>query len=333
MGVKRVRFRVLGIIIFCLAVGVVLVQTAKPVFALEDSGESQISVDVSQKLWIDITPESMSWTNSVDPGSLPDCDVGGSCIGASLGTGASHSVYAIEIENIGSVNITHIWLNNTMPTSNPFASGKASSYDPANFLAVSFQNDTNYHFVNRKEYAMPRKPVYLQVPASVDGDKTGRLRSANNERYWALIPGDGTACNSSGTEFFVTTGEVHNETNTGDIDLSDETSESINPCSQDGSLGCGNVTTNINGEAQDYALVVENDCSAVTFVRYNADMATLHGAGNMLSDDGYLHNSASGDGPFTPGNYTPMFVESRIPYGTAQGSLATGYLTVLADNT
>ena len=98
--------------IVLLIVGLFL---ALPVFAAQDFEEASVGVTISQQLWIDITPEAMHWGQDtpVDPGTIPDCDTSGdegsSCLQTNdLGTYSDHNVYGVEVENIGSLNITHI---------------------------------------------------------------------------------------------------------------------------------------------------------------------------------------------------------------------------------
>ena len=288
------------------------------VFAAE-AGNSTVAATIQSRTWVDLSRSSMSWTTSVDPGSTPSCDTANDCID----TGRGHNVYALEVENIGSENVSKIWVNTTMPSSNPFASGDNSNYDPGNFIAVSITSGggSDYYFVNRVEFAMPRAPVYLKR-GSIPNDRTGRFRNASKEWFWGLNKSSG--CNETGTQLYI--GDSAHDPNgaMGDIDLTDNTPWTLTTSSTDNTYGWANIT--IGGE--EYNVVVPSDCSRVIFYKWNMD---LPGASETGTNAAYIFDNETEGHDFAPGNYTPIYVELRVPYGVAVGSLTQGMLRVMTN--
>ena len=289
-----------------------------------DSDNATIDITLNQVTMVDITPEALSWT--AEPASIADCD--STKVYCYDPTGVAR--YGIEIENLGSVNISKIWLNTTFESSYPYASGNPGAYDSANFLAVSTSNSSNradYKFVNRVEYNATKWPIYLKLPANTVS--SGRLRDANYEWFWALVDTDGNGCNATASLYLSNYGDVsgiHNETQNGDIDLADGTPAAlaINPLPNDNQYGYVNVTFTTPEGNIPYTLVIDHNCNWVMMNHWNMDLSEMPGTYSE-----YVWDSSS-DGPFTPGNLTEIYAQVRMSYGVHHGSLKTGYLTVVS---
>jgi len=91
---------------------------------------ANITVTINQKTIVDITPEIMNF-GLVDPGSTV------TAYNVTDGTNNVIQLSQFEIENLGSTNLTHVWLNVTQPSTNPFGTGNANLYDPGNWIAVN----------------------------------------------------------------------------------------------------------------------------------------------------------------------------------------------------
>ncbi len=295
----------------------ILAILAIPVAAGTEAGNSTVGATIQSQTWVDLSRSSMSWTTTVDPGSKPSCDTASDCIDTGLG----HNVYGLEIENIGSENVSKIWVNTTMPSSNPFASGGTSSYDPGNFIAVSTTSGgaSGYYFVNRVEFTQPRAPVYL-IKGSIPDDRTGRFRDANSEYFWGLNKSSG--CNETGTQLYIGDTAHDPQGSMGDIDLTDNTPWTLTTDSGDPSYGWANITVG----SEEYNVAVPSDCSKVIFYKWNMD---LPGASETGTHATYIFDNETEGHDFAPGNYTPIYVEARIPYGVYVGALPTGYLRVI----
>ncbi len=301
--------------------------------AINVTDNATISITLNTKTMIDISPDNMSF-GVADPGTRIANYTNNELTGISK-TG-------FQLENIGSTNITNLWLNVTQPTVRPFATGDSGKYDAANFIAAEINvspdggaiTQNAMSFIDRLEYNETRELVYLNLPA--DTKSYGRLRSGHNEYFWALTTA-GTDCNGSANAVTFTIGtSPHNQTQTGTIDL---TSASVDTAVLGGMYESGynaNWTYSTNGAgvisvdtpSSDYCVAAYIDCSKVRIFRWNADAP---GAGTCgLSGNAYTYNSTSTE--LLPGDSMAMNIEMRVPFGTALGDVKTGYLTVVAQS-
>ncbi len=294
--------KIVGFSVFLLAI----VLSAGISMAAQTAGNSTVDINIAGKTAVDITPTSLSWTG-VNPGSVT-------------------SETAVELENIGSNNVTKIWFNTTYEPSNPYGTGLNSDYDAANFLELSNESGGNFYFVNRVEYNQSKWPIYLTVPAGTDS--SGRFREGNHEWFWALDDTDGNGCNATANLYIAsdtgsgaTLAGAHNETQDGDTDLTDgETSHAISTGTAPNN-DWGYTTVTINGH--DYDVVVSSDCKKVIFNHWNKDLAGADQAGTKTE---YLLQ-----GTFTPGELAEAYVKAAVSYGVALGNLKQGLLTVIVD--
>ncbi len=301
--------------------------------AINVTDNATILITLNTKTMIDISPNNMSF-GVADPGTRIANYTNNELAGTSK-TG-------FQLENIGSTNITNLWLNVTQPTVRPFATGDSGKYDAANFIAAEINmspdggaiTQNTMSFVDRLEYNETRELVYLNLPANTKS--YGRLRSGHNEYFWALST-VGTDCNGSANAVTFTIGtSPHNQTQTGTIDLA---SASVDTAVLGGMYESGynaNWTYSTNGAGvisidtpnSNYCVAAYIDCSKVRIFRWNADAP---GAGTCgLSGDAYTYNSTNTD--LLPGDSMAMNIEMRVPFGTALGDVKTGYLTVIAQS-
>lgn len=151
---KRLSIALVVLVSAVLAMSSTVTADLKPSdISANKTAKNNISVSVASNIMLDVKPDTLSYTKLTDYGQ--DVRVGEQIVKSDNG------FEAIEIENIGSENIDSIWLNASVPTTNPFGSNTASSYDAGNFLQVKPSNRTGlltgdsgtYHFINRREYA------------------------------------------------------------------------------------------------------------------------------------------------------------------------------------
>ena len=294
----RKDYLVLGLmVIFAMA----LFSASTAALTANSTDNSTVNVEVAGQIMIDVSPAELSWTGSdaINPGAV-------SSSGGNIGNG----IWALEIENIGSINVTAIWFNTTAESSNPFGTGSTNAYDAGQFVKISRTQSGTYYYADKVEYNQSKVPIYVTNPASTA--LSGRFRDANHEWFFAVVPGtdcsDGTLYVAGDTGSGTALASAHNESQTGDVDLTDgEAGHTI-------TSGVTNVT--INGEA--YDVVVPADCSKVTFKHWDYDVP----GGAQVAE--YFNT-----GTFTPGNLTEAYVKAYVPYGVHYGSVKTGYLTVL----
>ena len=262
------------------------------VIAATDTDTATFDVTVSSIVMIDIQPNSTSWT--AYPGNTtPAVD--------------------FSLVNIGSSNITSIYLTATEPSSMPFGTTTATNWDAGNFLEVSNDTGTTYYFVNRVEFNESDWPDYLTLPSNAKA--VGRFRIADNEYFWALE--SGLVNCSNGTIYIGTT--PHTPSDSGDTNLTDNS----HTLQQDGSLTHGLVDAKIGN--QWYCIVVDADCTKVRMVKWNIQYDEDAG---KCTNDGYVYT-----GTLLPGESFEIKVRARIPLGVASGDVTTGTLTVTASDT
>ena len=304
--------KVIGIIAMVLSV----IMWAGFASAINVTDTISIEVEVSELTMVDVNPTSLSWsgTEAVPPG----------------GEGNEK---AIQIENIGSTNITAIWFNNTYPSSRPFGTGGNASYDAGNFVAIR-RNSTNerYYFPNRVDYNESQILIYLNVPS---GYKYGRFRNSSYEYFWAVTEGASGNC-TDGT--FKIGKTPHTQTQTGSTDLTtcdpSLTGTGLNPC-REGSLtpatepqyagmwGWADLYVGPNDDYVNYTVAVNAYCNETIFFRWNIDAP-----GGQAS----LHAQPFTTQTLVPGASVIANIVVRVPYGVVYGYSSPGTLTVIASS-
>lgn len=281
-------------------------------------------VNVSEKTMVDIQPSQLSWLG-VEPGTQTD---------ASQAWGTPKE--AIQIENIGSTNISRIWLNTSYPSSSPFGTADPSAYDTGNFAVVRRNSSgESFFFVNRVEYN-ESELIYLQLPA---GYAHGRFRSANKEYFWAIDASDG---NCSDSDFRIGK-QPHNQTQLGTVDLTGVcdtltgtgaqecragtlTPTTQSPYTGNNQWGYANLFVGPNSNYENYTVAVYWNCSSYVkamFYHWNMDAP---GAQELGADSFHMYFSTT---TLTPGANIIANVKLRVPYGTVAGNIS-GTMTVQA---
>jgi hypothetical protein len=293
-----------------------------------------ITIQISATTVIDATPSAI-WWNALLPGT--EAGSGGN-------NQTAEGTWNVQIENIGSRNVTKIWLNNTYEASRPFATGLNASYDAGNMVVVAKENNTNmgYYFPNRVEYNESRKLVYVYVNES-EFWSYGRFRNTSYEWFWAVRPNSSGQCGAGATL------RVGNTAHTAAVDGSTNFLEGSGQYVQSTLVASQNeypyqygVTNVTLASVEKYCVAVRNDCNQVWFYKWNmgapgaSDVCTRDDAGNgarYIWDNSRTATSYDGPWrPMTPGDSTYIRIRARIPYGVHYGYLTTGYLWIIAQD-
>lgn len=317
----------------------------------QSTNKLDVNVSVADQTIIDIQPSRFAWGyggSGINPGEI-------------AGPSRELNGYGrIQVENLGSVNISQIWFNTTAPSQRPFGTANRNNYDSANFIQLSSNKSSpgslrdDNAFVGRTEYGLDQPTgkdiIYLNTPSNWD---YGRFRNGSYEYFWTV---DDTA-GLSGATFRI--GYNHHDSNqTGSTNLD-------NACSggdESGSANCNGYSLSTSGTGPTYAYtevyVGAEDTSSVTpsspgsngvyycavmqesqitgtgnpkvqFIKWNPGHPGVQAAG---SDCGtvtqYLIGGSSNQ--LAPGDWTKMNIRANIPYGVVSGNVPTGQLTVLA---
>ncbi|MFB6204366.1 MAG: hypothetical protein ABEJ75_01840 [Candidatus Nanohaloarchaea archaeon] len=329
------------LVIAVLALGMVGSATAQ---TSEATDNSTVSVSIGSKIAIDISPTALDF-GSITPGNEDST--------ATIGSG--EVVGAIELENTGSENITHVWLNASTPTSKPFGTGTPSAYDSGNFMMVKTGNGDitgvtayqNFTYVNRKEFNETSTLPYIFVPgegSTAQNWSYGRFRVGDQEFFWAVNVTNraaGTGQCVTGNNDFRLGVSAHNQTATGSNDFTDPAeyySFSVTDVGTSGTNPYLVTGVELNGSVlsghRNYDVVL--NCGNPTWAmrtHFNIGPGTLD-----LSTSGsaaeFLVSSTNtyGEAALQPGEHFTVNVSMQVPLGVATGSPINGYLRVFANN-
>ncbi|MCK4551107.1 MAG: hypothetical protein KAT91_04085 [Candidatus Aenigmarchaeota archaeon] len=325
----------LFVVLAVFAAGLGSPKMATAALDVNDTDTASVKVTVSSLAMIDISPNNMSF-ETMNPGETKSNYTNAELSGVQK--------QGFQIENVGSVNITHIWLNVTQPKANPFGTGDANNYNAANFVAIKINGtlDTNttgtgsnnglnteYSMIDRLEYNASRELVYLNLPPNKLS--YGRLRAGMNEYFWVI---NGSSCTVGDNPEFRIGAIPHNKTDTGTIDLvgGSVTSAvlSVEDAAYNGWIAAStNITVQTgNGGNEEYLILATNvTCNPVRFVKWNADVP----GADALSNKGYIFDTESAGEDLTPADSIAMDIQMRVPWGTIQGNIGIGTITVFAN--
>lgn len=332
-----------------LGVSAILGTTAS---AADTENNLQIEVNISEKSIIDIQPKNFAWgqgTTTVLPGTQ-------------AGPNEEQSGYGrIQVENLGSVNITQVWLNATGPSVRPFGTGDASNYDSGNFIAIDSNNSSvsdKNAFISRVEYGLDQPAgqdiIYLDTPASWD---YGRFRNTSQEYFWTFNDdedGDGTL----GDSVFRIGIDPHNSSQTGSTSLATtcangDEAGSNTECNgynlnnltngwavTDVEVGVQDTTTGSNDGGIQYCVAIDYDSAVadsgthpkVVFIKWEKSHPAVQQAGSGSDCGTVTEYLVGGSTSVVPGAWKTYNIRAKIPYGTVSAQLPTGSVYVLANS-
>ncbi len=310
------RKTILFATILTAAVSLLLAATTIPSASAATTNSTDtlsLNVTIAQKTIVDVSPASLNWTSTpLEPGQ----------------TGTRQD---IQVENLGSVNLTHIWFNNTQPSQNPFGSANPSLYNAGNWITVS--NDSaagTYYFPDRVDFNASSRIVYLTGPDGNSPPDTarhtyGRFRNSSNEYFWAIDCDDNTADNCTDGTIYVGD-SPHTDQQTGDADLSDNSGTGLTPVSVDGTAW-GYAAVTVNG--LDICVAANSAGDQTRWYKWNIEAP----GGETCSNAQYFVNASGGGDAVVPGESLYARARVFIPYGVPfnSGNDYTGTLTVLAN--
>lgn len=297
--------------ILALTVAILSTVPVKHANAINTTDSADIYVTIATRTMVDITPSNLTYLGMA-PGS----------VGYNFTSdGNPSNLSSIQVENIGSTNITNIWFNTSFPDDSPYFAGNPAAYDAANFITISKENNDAYYFVNRLDFNESRSLVYISAPSTFTNPHYGRFKNASSEYFWVVDAS--TNCNESGQEILIGN-NAHNSSNTGTIDFSGAsgyTTVGLMNAVDSTEWGVGNVT---GGALNGYCVAVYHACDRVIWYKWNMDAP---GATNICTNvDFYAAYN------ITPRNSTVADVRIHVPYGIPKGTVSKGTLTVYAES-
>ena len=290
-----------------LIMGSLLVVLLAGVASGADSDTVTISVNITQTISIDVSPNTVSWT--------------------ALTIGETGTPEYFTVTNVGSVNITSLKANMTNDNSNPYGTGNPLNYNAGEFVLLNTTTDGFYYVnkVNWNESIPGEVTTPTDFTEGADSGYFGIIRTAWDndvgQQYYFFTnrTSDSGDC-LTGTANVLIGVEPKNVTSAGSVDFTDSgqyTSVSI-------SSG-GNGVDISSGYFDGYCLLVADDCSTVTLTKWNTDLDTNS---NCTNDEIFFDGSNPNE--LEPGSYTTLWLEPKIPNGVPDGDVSSGTLTVIA---
>ena len=304
-----------GILFFALIDGV-SAQTG-----VNTTEQANVTVQVTAVTMIDLNPTTFSYV--AQPGQACGKDISGG-----LCNETGNNYFAIQVENVGSWNVTQIWFNASQPSQSPFGVGSNAYVDPGNFIVLTTNETTDdFYFVDKKEFPTVRSIVYLRdpdgnMPANLTKFNYGRLHNASSEYFYMLENSSGgSTCKASEISYIRLGVNPHTTTEIGSTDFSTGAGTNyiqINLSARTGQgqlFAIGNVSV---GPLAGYAVAVENTTCNVRFSKWNKDFPFDSSAANY-----------SFVGVLTPGDSLAKKMGILVDNGIYTGT-TTGQLTAIA---
>lgn len=292
------------------------------VAAQDSSQDAEVNVSVTGTTQLDVRPTELDYSG-LEPGDQASS------------TDEAQGYAAIEVENIGSNNISNIWAEASIPDANPFGTGTSDQYDAGNFIQLSTEQvianesdyggpntftesiqdgtATNYHYVNRIEYEDDPAPTYIDTWSTTSeanlqqtdtsgfselGSHVGRFREGDEWYFYTIYFDDngGTGECSSSSDGEVWVGnDPHTPTSLGTTDFTDQDNVDIYDIEDANGGGYGVTNSTVS-----YSVTNSTDGSeTVDYGVYTycaGDPSTLgHTYRTQFNTDPYINTSVGGN--------------------------------------
>lgn len=233
--------------------------------ANEDSNKSEtadITVGISSTTAIDVKPNQLDFQNLEVGTQTTQENDGGNEFGS------------FSLENIGSEYIDLVWATASHPNSDPFGTGISGNYDAGNFLQLKPGNtaragvpsdtaDSNYHYVNRYEFANSWSNSSNEIPTYIRADPAnvrtsaptdtyvGRIQAGDEWYFYTVVPSSGSSTCTGGNGAELRVGNAkHSSSAFGTVDFTDDNQN------DDGSTGY--TTYSLQTTSGDYGLTTDS---------------------------------------------------------------------------
>ncbi len=281
-----------------LAIIVLALIMSPMTFAADDT--LTVNITISSVGAIVVLPNTFEWT--LAPGD--DSDIG---------------ISNITIKNIGSLNVTNMYLDTSTVTdesTNPIPTGEASAYSAAGMIFVRNSTNTTYFHAGRLEWNISSilAGEILDLDPATGTFGHGWYRNASgNEYLWKVENGTGGYCNNSGTTFEIKTAP-ENVT-----DFNRDLSSGLSTCTYAGEDDWASFACT-DGPLADYCVATASTCDKIYIYKYNYN-STYAACGNRA----YIRET-----DLVPGGEDYMIIHASVPYGMPAGETALGTLTLFA---
>lgn len=277
-----------------------------------DTDTVTVDVEVGAQTRIDVNPNSISW-GATEPGTTND----------------TH--FSLQLENIGTRNITTVYVDSSNSDSDPYGTADPTAYNSSEFVLFNTSTNASFHYADTVSWN-ESKPGFVTQPSGwIEGHDSGyfgKFRTVSlgsgtgdegEQYYWFTNQSPDSGNCSNGSVYIAT--EQKNSTEDGTTDFTGVTPETLTQNSA-WTWGYADIDSGGNAELQEYSVGVSADCSQVVIFKYNKGLCA------SCSDSDYLYA-----GNLMPGNKTYFWVALKVPEGVPDGNLDQGILTFTAEGT
>ncbi len=297
--------------IYLTLVGVLAISIILLGLGMADTDTDEVTVDVTvgAQTRIDVSPKSISW-GATEPGVTND----------------THK--SLEIENIGTRNISTIYVDASNAASDPFATANPSNHNATEYVLLNNSETATFYYADSISWN-ESKPGYIIPPSGwTEGDSTGyfgKFRTVSldsgtadvGQQYYWFTAQDADAGNcTNGTVYIATSPKT--DSSSGQTDFSSHGGDALTE-DADWQWGYADISTGGDAAMRDYSVGVSADCSKIVIFRYNYNLCT------SCTNTDYLYNDT-----LIPGNKTFIWASLKVPQGVPDGSMDTGVFTFTA---
>jgi len=325
---------------FILALAVGMASTAT---AADDNEETNVTVTVSAETALDVKPDDLQYSSAEVGSRVNNSDNG---------------FDAVKVENTGSEDISQIWLDTTMPSTDPFGQGDSQAHNSANFLQIKPRDNsanairgdaTTYHYIQRAEFFESNTPL-IETGDDWNSEgysdfEIGRMRLGSDEFYY-VIANDGGNCDGSGSPSakMRVADTATTPSGLGTYDFSDSGSDYTEyniTTASNSAYGISQSTVTLDNGTETHEYDIMTACASsvssdfdephILMNRYNIEAG---GATDLQANDGtvteQIYRSTSDSDDLNPGASFTVDVAVQVPRGVPQGQLSEGTMTVKA---
>ena len=271
-------------------------------FAATTTDTVTVNVNVSATASISVQPSSVSWTQ--------------------LSPGSNGAAQQIVVKNIGSVNVSNIYISastTTEETTNPLGSGDASKYAAAGLIMVQNDSSTQYYHAGRLEWNIttPLAGEVLDLAVGTTNWGRGWYRNSTGNNYlWKVENGTDGVCNNTGTVIKIKTDPENTTTLNSDLSVG-----TVSATFETAGTDWG-VASFASGPLAGYCVAAYKNCDRIYIYKYDMEFANSAACSNKA----YARTAN-----LVPGEEFSMNLVAAVPEGFPAGDAAAGTITITAN--
>ena len=269
------------------------------------NGNITVDVNVSTAAAISVLPTDISWSQ--------------------LPVGADGQIYNVTVNNIGSVNVTNLYVTVdtiSLESSNPLRSGSASAYAASGLIKIRNETESEmFYDLGRLEWNLSEilTNENLDLSAGVTNFGHGWYRnSTGNEYLWKVENGSNGWCNTTDTVFKIKMDPENATQESRDLSFGTKTDSSP--------TASGNWSfhsLNASEPLPNYCVAVHYTCEKIYLYKYDKSSPF-----DTCSNSAYLTTEELAPGE----KWDKLRVKPSIPQGFPGGDTSTSIIMFYASS-